>query len=76
MITVATLFVGAMIGAATMILIGLWLGTRPKPENKPQPSGIAAVGVSMSGKPDTRVDAFTARRMNDIFRDFKNGTIQ
>jgi hypothetical protein len=51
MIAVATLFIGAAIGAGTMILIGLWLVARPKTE-APQHNEISAVGVNM-GNPIT-----------------------
>jgi hypothetical protein len=72
----AAFFIGAVFGAAAMILCGLYLVAKPKTQTRPQPSGIAAVGVSMNGNSGVSIDAFTAQRMNEIFRDFKNGTIQ
>jgi hypothetical protein len=71
----AAFFGGFIVGAAVLILFALYLSQRDKPEAKPQ-HGVAVTSVSLTGKGGPSIDAFTARRMNDIFRDYKNGTIQ
>jgi hypothetical protein len=68
-------FLGVVCGIAIVILYALWLAARPKPQAEPQ-HGVATTSVSLTSKGGTSIDAFTARRMNEIFRDFKNGTIQ
>ena len=76
---IAGIFLGAMIGVAATLLFAMYLGAR-KPggtsDGGTTRNNIAAVSVDTSGKGGPSIDAFTARRMNEIFRDYKNGTIQ
>jgi hypothetical protein len=74
--TVAIFFAGTLTGVAAMILLALWLVARKPKTEAPQRNGIAATSVSLNGNSGESMDAFTARRLNTIFRDYKNGTIQ
>jgi hypothetical protein len=52
----AAFFLGTVIGIAAMILLALYLAAQPKPENKPQPTGIAVAGISMNGSSGSSID--------------------
>jgi hypothetical protein len=68
--------IGFICGVAVICIVALRLAANKNSGATTSGTTVSAVSVDLSGKPDARVDAFTARRMNDIFRDFKNGTIQ
>jgi hypothetical protein len=72
---IAGFFAGAVTGIAATILLALYLATRPKTKQAKYHDGLPATSISMSGKPDSRVDAFSARRLDDILRNYE-GTIQ
>jgi hypothetical protein len=63
---IAALFLGIVVGAASMILIGLYLVARqPKPEAKP--ATPSAIGLDLSGK-STEIDAYHAKLLNEILQ--------
>jgi hypothetical protein len=73
---IASFFFGVTVGAAILILLALYVGaTPPKQEQAKYHDGLPATSISMSGKPDTRVDAFHARQLNEVLRNYE-GTRQ
>jgi hypothetical protein len=69
----ATFFAGVVIGVAATLLYAVYLAARPKRES--QANVPSAVGVSLSGKPDHRVEAYAARQLNEILQKYE-GTRQ
>jgi hypothetical protein len=69
------LFIGAVLGSAMMILVGLYLTTRPKTKQAKYHDGLPATSISLTGKPDTRIDAHSARQLADVLKNYE-GTRQ